>query len=42
MRRRPGEKRELLVYSLGADGEDGGEDEDADIGLEAEEESEEL
>jgi len=38
----PGERREFLIYSLGADGEVGGEDEDADIGLEAEEESEEL
>ncbi len=38
----PGEKREFLIYSLGADGEAGGEDENADIGLEAEEEREEL
>ena len=38
----PGERREFLIYSLGADGEVGGEEEDADIGLEAEEESEEL
>ena len=38
----PGERREFLIYSLGADGEVGGEDEDADIGLEAEEGSEEY
>jgi len=37
-----GEKREFLIYSLGADGEAGGEDEDADIGLEAEEESDQY
>ena len=29
----PVEKREFLIYSLGADGEEGGEEEDADIGL---------
>jgi len=38
----PGERREFLVYSLGADGEVGGEEEDADIGLEPEEELEEF
>ena len=38
----PGERREFLIYSLGADGEAGGEDEDADIGLEEEEGIEEF
>lgn len=38
----PGEKREFEVYSLGADGEVGGEDEDADIGYGEEEGSDQY